>query len=68
LGASKKNFEVSPMSRRFPLALAIAFALLLPTAHAFADDAAVPDDIAGKKDDPPRPKPKPGPRDGGDDS
>jgi len=55
------------MFRHLPSALVVAFALLLPTAYSLADDAPVPDDIAGKKDDPPRPKPPRGPRGNGDD-
>lgn len=58
-------------SRRFLLTLLVAGTSLSGSLHAIAAPASVASfDIAsdkGKKDDPPRPKPTPGPRDGGDD-
>ncbi len=60
---------------RFPFALLVAVVLLAHSAGAMAasvpaPSAATRDDVAGKKDDTPLPKPKPtrGPRDGGDEN
>ena len=58
-------------SRRFLLTLFVAGTALSGSLHAIAAPTSVSSsDIVsekGKKDDPPRPKPTPGPRDGGDD-
>ncbi len=55
-------------NRHFPIALFVAGMLMSQSLYAMAQSAPNYDDIAGKKDSPPRPKPTPGPRDGGDDN
>ncbi len=52
---------------RFPLALFIVGLLLTHSVYAMARSIP-PHDVAADKKDPPRPKPKPGPRDGGDEN
>lgn len=54
---------------RFPFALLVATLLLAHSVGAMAQAIPTYNDIAAdKKDSPPRPKPKPGPRDGGDEN
>ena len=56
-------------NRHFPIVLFVAGLLLMQSIYATAQAVPTYDDIAaGKKDNPPRPKPTPGPRDGGDDN
>lgn len=54
------------INHRFPFALLFVAALLMSQSFsAMAQSTATYDDITGKKDKPPRPKPPIGPRDGG---
>ncbi|BCM91454.1 hypothetical protein IAD21_03327 [Abditibacteriota bacterium] len=53
-------------SRRFLLALFVAGICMSGSLHAIAAPVTSSDVTAEKKDSPPRPKPTPGPRDGGD--
>ena len=65
-GVEKGKFRRIPMlPRHFPAVLFVA-ALLL--SQAVIAPAAPHEDVSDKKDGPPRPKPKPGPREGGDDN
>lgn len=53
---------------RFPFVLLVAALFLVHSLSAMAASAPRYDDVAGKKDSPPRPKPKPGPREPGDEN
>ena len=54
------------MKSRLPIALFLAGVVMSSTIYAVAAPVDSPLTM-DKKDNPPRPKPKPGPRDGGDD-
>ena len=57
------------INRRFPFALFVAALLITQSFCALAASATTYDDVAaGKKDDPPKPKPTRGPRGESDDN